>query len=62
MKRDITFDEMFDVIEARLKVMELRLTLWSWRVQNAQPHHLRAVEASYGKALDHLWKAQERAA
>lgn len=62
MRQGVTFQEMFDVIDARLKVMELRLVLWSWRVQNAQPHHLREVESDYGKALDCLWEAQQRAA
>ena len=61
LKRDVTFDEMFNLLEARIMFFEASLTLWSWRVQRAAPHHLAYVEHSYCKALDVLWTAQQKA-
>lgn len=62
MKPGITFQEMFNLIEARLKLLEVRFVLWSWRVQGAEDRYLRAAEDDYGKALDRVWEAQQRAA
>lgn len=60
MKRNVTFDEMFELLDAKIGYFEISLTLWSWRIQRAAPHHLRAVEDDVGKSLDRLWKAQEQ--
>jgi hypothetical protein len=60
MRQGVTFEEMFKLIDARLRLMQLSLTLWSWRVQGASEENLRDVEREYGKALDRLWEAQTR--
>ena len=62
LKPGITFDEMFELIQARISLTQAGLTLWSWRVQRASPHNLREIEIIYCKALDRLWEAQQRAA
>lgn len=59
-KQGVTFDEMFELIQARINILNGRLTLWSWRIQGASESNLRDVERGFGKALDRLWEAQER--
>jgi hypothetical protein len=59
MKKDVTFDEIFEWLHAKIEMHTISLTLWSWRVQGASEQNLRDVERSYGKALDRLWEAQQ---
>lgn len=59
LKREVTFEEMFELLDAKIAYFEASLALWSWRVQKAAPHHLVCVEEGVCRALDRLWKAQE---
>lgn len=61
MKKGVTFDEILTLLLARVDVVSLSITLWSWRVQGATEENLRSVERSYGRALDALWEAQRHA-
>lgn len=60
MKPNVTFEEMFELLEAKIAYFEASLCLWSWRIQRAAPHHIKCVEDGLCKALDRLWEAQER--
>lgn len=60
LKSNVTVDEMFELLDARLGAMQRSLLLWWWRVLRMPEQDLRDLEVMYGKSLDRLWEAQER--